>query len=500
MLQATTTSPSTLEAHFAKFKKGILGETASFDGPYGNKRILYADWTASGRLYEPIERLFLEEIYPCVGNTHTETNFTGSSMTLAYHQAKLLIKRHVGANQDDVLVSSGSGMTGMVNKLQRILGLRAHEKHIPQLRTPEADRPVVFVTHMEHHSNQTSWLECMVDVVIIPADDEGLVDLTAFAQLLEKYQNRKRLIAAVTSCSNVTGIKTPYFDIAKMIHRKGGLCFVDFACSAPYIDICMRPEDKECHLDAIYFSPHKFLGGPGSTGILIFCPTLYNNKVPDNPGGGTVDWTNPWGEHKYHDSIEAREDGGTPGFLQTIRVALAVQVKEQMGVQNILSRESEINQLVFDGLSDIDGLHMLAGHIRQRLGVYSFYIEDLHYNLGVKILNDRFGIQVRGGCSCAGTYGHYLLHVDQNRSHSITCKINDGDLSEKPGWIRMSIHPTFTNEEVHFLVDAVQQLAANKHEWSKEYAYDPSCNEFVHINHPEDCKTERVMSWFNREL
>ncbi|MCB0581515.1 MAG: aminotransferase class V-fold PLP-dependent enzyme, partial [Phaeodactylibacter sp.] len=270
-----------------------------------------------------------------------------SSMTMAYHRAKDIIKAHVGAHPKDVLISSNSGMTGVVNKFQRILGLKVHERYTSQVQLPEEERAVVFVSHMEHHSNQTSWLETLADVEVIEPNDAGLVELGHLEFLLEKYKNRKVKIAAVTSCSNVTGIKTPYYQIAELMHRNGGLCFVDFACSAPYIDIEMRPENKLQHLDAIYFSPHKFLGGPGSTGILVFDPKLYTNRVPDNPGGGTVDWTNPWGGHKYIDEIEAREDGGTPAFLQTIRVALCVQLKEKMGVENILKREEEMLERIW---------------------------------------------------------------------------------------------------------------------------------------------------------
>lgn len=498
MIETRPIHKSKLEEHFSSYRKNIIGQDEVFNGPFGKKRIIYADWTASGRLYGPIEHKFIKEIYPVVGNTHTETNFTGSTMTEAYDEAKQIIKRHVGASPTDVLISAGSGMTGMVNKLQRLLGLRIHEKHMSAVSASEDEKPVVFVTHMEHHSNQTSWEECLVDVVIIPATEEGLVDIDALRELLIKHKNRRTKIAAVTSCSNVTGIKTPYHDIARLMHRAGGYCFVDFACSAPYIEICMRPQnDPEAHLDAIYFSPHKFLGGPGSSGILIFCPRLYKNKIPDNPGGGTVNWTNPWGGRKYFDAIEQREDGGTPAFLQTIRVALSVQLKEDMGVSKMLEREKELNDIIFDRLESIENVNILAGHIKERLGVYSFYIDGLHYNLGVKILNDRFGIQVRGGCSCAGTYGHYLLHVDEAHSNTITCRIDEGDFSEKPGWIRMSIHPTMTNEEVEYILDAIEALAENHEAWSREYAYDNHNNNFIHQNEASSDGTERVHHWFD---
>ncbi|KRP05612.1 MAG: selenocysteine lyase, partial [Sphingobacteriales bacterium BACL12 MAG-120802-bin5] len=339
-----------MESHFLPFRKQIIGIDAAIETPYGQKPLVYADWTASGRMYGPIEEKLMQYVYPNVGNTHTDTSFTGSAMTMAYHEAIQLIKRHVGASKDDVLISSNSGMTGVVNKLQRILGLKVHERFRKSIDIPETDRPIVFCTHMEHHSNQTSWLETIADVEVIAPDQHGLVDLQHLAQLLEKYQNRKQKIAAITSYSNVTGIATPYHTIAAMMHEAGGLCFVDFACSAPYIPINMHPERPEERLDAIYFSPHKFLGGPGSSGIVIFNKALYNNQVPDHPGGGTVDWTNPWGEHKYLDDIELREDGGTPAFIPTMRVAMSIQLKEQMGVVPIRDREKEIVDRVWDKL------------------------------------------------------------------------------------------------------------------------------------------------------
>ena len=204
------------------------------------------------------------------------------------------------------------------------------------------------------------------------------------------------------------------------------------------------------------FSPHKFLGGPGSTGVLIFDSSLYTNQVPDQPGGGTVAWTNPWGGHRYFEDIESREDGGTPAFLQAMKAALAVKLKEQMGVDKIYQREHEIMRNVFAQLENIPGLHLLAPNHRKRLGVISFYIDHLHYELGVKLLNDRFGIQMRGGCSCAGTYGHYLLNIPQPVSQKITDEIDHGILTDKPGWIRMSIHPILTDQEVQFVCDAVK--------------------------------------------
>jgi len=490
-----------LEEHFAKYRKNIIGDNKKFESPYGEKQIIYSDWTASGRIYGPVEDKLREKFYPMVGNTHTETNVTGSSMTIAYRRAMNIVKKHVNASAEDVMISSNSGMTGVVNKFQRILGLKVYEKHRDFIKVEEEDRPIVFITHMEHHSNQTSWLETLADVEIIKPDKEGYVDLSSFAELLEKYKNRKTKYAAITSCSNVTGIITPYFEIAEMIHKEGGYCFVDFACSAPYIDINMHPEKKYQYLDAIFFSPHKFLGGPGTAGVLIFNKDLYNNEVPDSPGGGTVDWTNPWGLHKYLDDIEMREDGGTPAFLQTIKTALCVKVKEEMGTDNIKAREEEQIELIWDRMMAIPGLHILADNFKNRLGVLSFYIDKLHYNLGVRLLNDRFGIQMRGGCSCAGTYGHFLLHVDEETSNAITSAVSHGDMTNKPGWIRMSIHPTMSNAELEFIVDSLEKLAASFEEWGNDYEYDLHTNEFKYKDGDFDAEQKvKVEAWFEGNM
>jgi selenocysteine lyase/cysteine desulfurase len=244
----------------------------------------------------------------------------------------------------------------------------------------------------------------------------------------------------------------------------------------------MHPADPAEQLDAIIFSPHKFLGGPGTPGVLIFNKRLYNLESPDQPGGGTVLWTNPWGKHKFSPDIEVREDGGTPGFLQAIKASLAVQLKDQMGVENIVAREHELCTMMFPRMRAIPHLTLLADNVEERLCMFSFYFDNIHYNLVVKLLNDRFGIQARGGCSCAGTYGHYLLHVDPQHSKSITDKIDAGDLSEKPGWIRISLHPTTTNNEVIYITDALAQIEKNISDWKNEYAYDQHSNEYHHKN------------------
>ena len=495
MNMIATETTSVLEVYFQQFRKNIIGIDQEFSTPFGKQKIIYTDWTASGRLYRTIEEKLMNQFGPFVANTHTETTITGTAMTMAYHEARAIIKKHVNANANDVLITDGTGMTGVVNKFQRILGLRIPENLKEFTTIPDALKPIVFISHMEHHSNQTSWLETIADVEVIPADEQGLFCINELKKLLQKYQDRVFKIASITSCSNVTGIRTPYHEVAKIMHQNNGVCFVDFACSGPYVEINMHPEDANSYLDAIFFSPHKFLGGPGTTGVLIFNQNLYKNNIPDCPGGGTVSWTNPWGEHKYIDNIEDREDGGTPGFLQVIKTALAIQLKEEMGIENILKREHELVDYIFEELGEIENIKILANQHHDRLGVISFYIDDLHFNLGVKILNDRFGVQTRGGCSCAGTYGHYLLHVDQETSNDLVCLISSGDLIKKPGWIRMSIHPTTTSEEINIVCESIKQLAANHNTWSEDYIYDGKTKNFHHKNDTIPEK-EMVKSWF----
>ncbi len=506
-MKSSPASSTKLEQYFQKYRDNIVGVDHSFQSPYGEQKLQYFDWTASGRLYAPIEDKMKNTFGPFVANTHTETTETGTAMTLAYHNAQEVIKNHVNAHADDILIMAGTGMTGAISKLQRILGLKytdqlkrhaALVQNYPmQIFLAEEDIPVVFITHMEHHSNQTSWVESDAEVVIVPTGKDGEIDPVKLKELLEKYKNRKVKIGSFTACSNVTGILTPYHALAKIMHDYDGLCFVDFAACAPYIDIDMHPKNKVEELDAIFFSPHKFLGGPGTSGVLIFNAKLYPSQMPpDHPGGGTVAWTNPWGEQHYHENPEIREDGGTPGFLQTIRTALAIQLKEQMGVKNILDREDEMIPMLLKGLRNIDSIHVLDDKGRNRLGVISFYSESIHYNLIVKLLNDRFGIQTRGGCSCAGTYGHCLFNIGPEQSKKITDTIDKGDQSTKPGWVRVSLHPTIQTSEVEGFIAAVKEIQLHIKEWGKDYSYDKQSNEFIHKNESQKENKKRIKKWF----
>ncbi len=494
---------SSLGNYFAPFRENIIGIDAVIDTPYGIKSLIYADWIASGRLYAPIERHITDVIGPMIGNTHSESSTTGRAMTEAYHMAHQVIKDHVHAGPEDIIITAGFGMTAVVNKLQRMMGIRVPERNqdfsrgLPIRREKGAcneDCPVVFVTHMEHHSNHISWLETIADVIVIPPGENNLVDPALLEAEIMKYADRKLKIGAFTAASNVSGILPDYRELARIIHRYGGLAFIDFAASAPYVDIDMHPtDDPNGYLDAVYFSPHKFLGGPGSSGVVVFNKALCNNLIPDHPGGGTVNWTNRWNERSYLDDIEAREDGGTPGFLQAIRAAMSIRLKEEMGVGNMARRENELLDRALERLRVIDGIHILADGFDERIGVISFYTEGIHHNLIVRLLNDHYGIQVRGGCSCAGTYGHYLLDVTRLHSSTIIKEIEHGDLTHKPGWVRMSVHPTMTDAELDSILDAVEETRNCAGEWGNDYTFDSTSGEFFHCTWKENRRN--WLSW-----
>ncbi|MFH7015544.1 aminotransferase class V-fold PLP-dependent enzyme [Flavobacterium sp. FlaQc-47] len=488
------TKPSQLEHYFSKFRENTIGVNHTFKSAYGQQNLLYADWVASGRLYVPIENIMLNKIGPMIANTHSFSSETGKTSTYAYNHARQLIKKHVNANELDVLVTTGTGMTAALSKLQRFIGLRSADNK-STIVPDNTDKPVVFITHMEHHSNQVSWYETNADVVVVPPDENNLVDPEIFAELIKKYADRTVKIGSFTAASNVTGIITPYHELAKILHQNNGLCFVDFAASAPYVQIDMHPEDPEEQLDAIFFSPHKFLGGPGTCGVLVFNEKLYKSDVPDHPGGGNVKATNPWGRYHYSDSIEVKEDGGTPGFLQVIRTALSLELKDKMGVGNIKNREKELLDLCYSEFQKIPALSVLGDIETDRIGCVSFLIEDIHYNLIVRLLNDRFGIQVRGGWSCASTYAHYLFDIDEAKSNELTEELLLKNQTNKPGWVRLSLHPIMTNEDVLFIADAIQKVVLNHKEWQKDYQHNSATNEFESIVNKETIADD-VKEWF----
>ncbi|RCX17766.1 selenocysteine lyase/cysteine desulfurase [Fontibacillus phaseoli] len=488
---------------FKRYRENIIGNRHTFASPYGKKPLVYADWAASGRLYGPIEAKLGRDFGPFAANTHSHSNVSGETMTLSYEEAKKIIKRHVNAGEHDILLFAGTGMTGAVNKLQRLLGLKVPEGLKSFVKLPEEQIPIIFVTHMEHHSNHISWAETIGEVVCIPPGPGGTVDPDHLEILLRRFSHRQVKIGAFTACSNVTGFETPYYELARKMHQHGGMCFIDFSASAPHVSMDMHPGPPLDSLDGILFSSHKFLGGPGASGVLVMDARRCVSRIPDHPGGGTVTWTNPWGDYFYNEDTEAREDGGTPGVMQAIRTALCVRLKEEMGIPRIRERERELTALLIGALDKITGLHILGGSSRKRLGILSFTVESVHYNLMVKLLNDRFGIQVRGGCSCAGTYGHYLLGIDRPHSSQIAKTIAAGDQSMKPGWVRVSLYPTMTDREIAYIAASIHKIVDHIGEWKKDYVYDTGSGEWQHLQEQQQEKAAQnpqrmiIREWFS---
>ncbi|MNQ34046.1 putative cysteine desulfurase [compost metagenome] len=491
----TENSLSALEYYFSSFRENTIGIDHSLETVVGKQKLLYADWMECGRLYAPIEDIVQNKISTMISTANSHSNETGKASRYAYQHAQELIKMYVNASESDVLVATGTSTIDAVSKLQRIMGLRSPDNIINVKLLYDSERPVVFITHMEHHSNQVSWMETIADVVILPADKNLLVDPEILSEALKKYSDRNLKIGSFTACSNVTGIITPYYELAKIMHQHGGLCFVDFTASAPYVKIDMHPENQEEYLDAIFFSPYKFLGGPGTSGILVFNKKLYQSNYPDNPGGENVKWTNPWGGYQYYDTIEIKEDSGTPGFLQVIRTALCFELKEKMGIENIKNREHELLSLCYDYFEMIPSAYILGDKDVERIGCLSFGIFNVHYNLIVRLLNDRFGIQASGGWSCASTYAHYLFDINEDESKTITNEIRQEDFTNMPGWVRLSLHPITTNEELIFICNAINEIANNYQDWQKSYKYNSSNNEFELLSGEETIYLD-VEKWF----
>ena len=458
----------------------VIGKDDAVDGPFGPRRVTYADYTASGRALSFIEDYIRDAVLPLYANTHTESSGTGLQTTHFREEAREIIRRCVGGNDEHTVIFCGSGSTAAVNKLVAVLGLRLPSNLEDQFELsrhiPREQRPVVFIGPYEHHSDELPWRESIADVVAISEDTDGHIDLHDLERALVAFAERPLKIGSFSAASNVTGITTDTSAIASLLHRHGALSFWDFAAAAPYVAIDMGSVGDPDYKDAIFLSPHKMIGGPGTPGVLVARRDLFSNRVPAVPGGGTVAYVNPE-EHLYLSKIEDREEGGTPAIVESIRAGLVFQLKEAVGAPAIREREASLIHRAISSWERNPGIDVLGNHESDRLSIVSFVVRHgsrhLHHNYVVALLNDLFGIQSRGGCSCAGPYGHRLLGINLEKSHEFEREIARGCEGIKPGWVRVNFNYFISEEVFEFILQAVHLAATDGWKLLPYYRFDP---------------------------
>ncbi len=466
----TLRRPDALDA----LRRGLIGDGIEFETPFGAQRLLYADYVASGRALTQVEDFVTRAVLPYYANSHTEASFCGEAMTRMRAEARAVIADAVGAGPDCHVVFGGGGATAGLNRIAGLLRLRD--------RVTVGERVVVLIGPYEHHSNILPWRETGAELRTIPEAPGGGVDLAALDAELLSAGDADCIVGSFSAASNVTGIVTDPDPVTRLLKRHGALAVWDYAGGGPYLPMAMTPS-QDTAKDAIVFSPHKFPGGPGASGVLVLRDSVVTRATPTQPGGGTVSFVSPWG-HDYSADVSAREEGGTPNVVGDIRAALAVTVKEAVGTDAIGARDAALRARALNAWSCCARLEILGhGATAPALPIFSFRIRDgaggfMHHQLITRMLSDHYGIQARGGCACAGPYAHALLGLDRIASDGLRARLREGDELAKPGWTRLNLSWLHSDAQVARIIDAVAELSRRAPDLASRYTADPATARF----------------------